>query len=75
MRGGSREPILSKHLFYLLGGAAKIACEFHLFVAHLSDFRDCAFKVLFHQVSHGVELHAHLVNFVSARGPSQAAGK
>ena len=54
---------------------AEIACEFHLFVADLRDFGDGAVEIFFHQVAHGVELHAYLVDLVLAGCPSEATAE
>src|ERR1019366_3128141 len=72
--GGDRvQAILGADRRHLSTHAEGVSSKFAFLVAYFGDLGDGAVEVVFHQVAHGVQLYADLINLVIAGGPTQAA--
>ena len=71
--GGRRQAVAIEHLSNVLRRIIKKAREFYLAVTDFSDLGKRTFKVLFHEIANGIELHPDFVQFVILSRPTHAA--
>src|SRR5262249_54466519 len=73
--GRSLQTILFEDGTDLIRSPSEVAGKLDFFVADLCDFGDCPLEVILHQIAHGIELDAHLLDSVFAGGPTEARGE